>query len=92
MNPFQKVGIIACGTIFCAGVVTLITMQGVHILLAFLGVYLFAVIQMLGMQRTARENFELMEDPGFRRQQRESRAHRSRANGIRKLGQFTVHS
>ena len=72
MNPYQIVGIIACGTAVFAGVVTLLTMQGIHILLAFLGVYLLAVVLMLAMQKTARESFEVMEDLRLRKYQRNS--------------------
>lgn len=92
MNPYQIMGIIAGGTIIFAGVVTFLTMQGVHILLAFLGVYLFAVFLMIGMQRRARESFEIMEDLRLRRYQRETLTDRSHANGVHKLGQFSVHS
>ena len=66
MNPYQIMGIIACCTVFFAGVIALLVMQGIHIVLAFLGVYLLAVFLMLGMQRRARENFELMEDLNLR--------------------------
>ncbi|MFT4726425.1 MAG: putative membrane protein [Granulosicoccus sp.] len=67
MKPYQIVAIIACCTIFIAGIVTVLLMQGVHILLAFLGVYFLAVFLMLGMQRRARESFELMEDLKLRK-------------------------
>lgn len=82
-------GIIACCTIFFAGVVTLLSMQGVHILLAFLGVYFLAVILMLGMQRRAKENFELMEEIKLRKYQRQSLMHRTRAREFQKWGQFS---
>jgi len=82
MNPYQIMGIIACCTIVFAGVVTLLTMQGIHILLAFLGVYLFAVGLMLAMQRTARESFELMEDLRLRNFHRNSVNQRTRARGF----------
>lgn len=61
MNPYQVMGVIVVCTIVFAGVVTFLTMQGVHILYAFLGVYLLAVWCMLAMQRKARENFEVRE-------------------------------
>ena len=77
MNPYQIMGIIVCCTIVFAGVVTLLTMHGVHILHAFLGVYLVAVWFMLGMQRRARENFDIMEDLRFRRHCRDHRGHRA---------------
>ena len=55
-------GIIAFCTLIFAGLVALLTMQGVHILLALLGVYLFAVWSMVCMQRKARENFEAKDE------------------------------
>ena len=57
MNPYQVMGIIASCTLVFAGVVTLLTMQGVPLLLAFLGVYLVAVCCMLGMQKRARQTY-----------------------------------
>lgn len=92
MKPYQIMGIIACCTIFFAGVVTLLLMQGVHILLAFLGVYLFAVFLMLGMQRSARENFEFMEDFKLRKYQRNSLMRRTHARQLHKMGRFSVSS
>ena len=80
MSPYQVMGIIACCTIVFAGVVTLLTMQGVHILLAFLGVYLFAVWCMLGMQRRARESYEARRDFGSRIGECEPLIGRIRAN------------
>lgn len=50
--------IIACCTVIFAGVVTFLAMQGVPILLAFLGVYLAAVGFMVGMQRRAQQAFD----------------------------------
>lgn len=79
MNPYQVMGIIVCCTVVFAGVVTLLTMQGVHILLAFMGVYLAAVWFMLSMQRRARENFDIMEDHRPRRYVREPLRHRAYA-------------
>lgn len=80
MNPYQVMGIIACCTIVFAGVVTLLTMQGVHILYAFLGVYLLAIWWMLSMQRRARESFEFREDLKLRQSEQETRIHRRRAS------------
>lgn len=60
MNPYQVMGIIASCTLVFAGVVTLLTMQGVPLLLAFLGVYLVAVCCMLGMQKRARQTYDGM--------------------------------
>ncbi|MFK7855975.1 MAG: hypothetical protein AB8B79_17795 [Granulosicoccus sp.] len=76
MNPYQVMGIIVCCTIVFAGVVTFLTMQGVHILQAFIGVYLVAVWCMLSMQRKARENFDFMEDLRQRRDSRTPLRHR----------------
>lgn len=87
MNPYQVMGIIACCTIIFAGVVTLLTMQGVHILYAFLGVYFLAVWCMLGMQRRARESFEVREDLRLRQYERESLTHRGRARDFQVVGQ-----
>lgn len=82
MNPYQVMGIIACCTVVFAGVVTLLTMQGVPILLAFLGVYLVAVWCMLTMQRRARQNFDAKEDYKSRRYEREAQIHRVRATDL----------
>lgn len=79
MNPYQVMGIIASCTIVFMGLVTLLTMQGIHILYAFLGVYVVAVWCMLGMQRRARESFEIREDLKLRRFERQPRTHRERA-------------
>ncbi|MFK7997513.1 MAG: hypothetical protein AB8B87_25535 [Granulosicoccus sp.] len=79
MSAYQVMGIIVCCTVVFTGVVTLLTMQGVHILIALLGVYLFAVWSMLCMQRKARENFESREDGRRRRFDSESRGYRARA-------------
>jgi uncharacterized membrane protein len=92
MKPYQIMGIIACCTIFFVGVVTLLSMQGVHILLAFLGVYLLAVLLMLGMQRRAEECFELVEGLKLRKYQRNSRMRRTRARKLQKLRQFSTNS
>lgn len=58
MYPYQVIGIIACCTLVFAGVVTFLTIQGVHVLLALVGIYLLVVLFMLAMQRGARESFE----------------------------------
>lgn len=79
MSAYIVMGIIVCCTAVFAGVVTLLTMQGVHILLALLGVYLFAVWSMLCMQRKARENFEFRDDIGRRKFDRESQRHHARS-------------
>ncbi|ASJ76386.1 DUF2244 domain-containing protein [Granulosicoccus antarcticus] len=98
MSPYQVMGVIACCTIVFAGVVSLLTMQGVHILLAFLVVYLFAVWCMLGMQRRARESYESREDFGKRRDELEPCTGRVRASDFpsysrnisRRVGQLRV--
>ena len=91
MNPYQIMGIIACCTIVFAGLVTLLSMQGVHILLAFLGLYLLAVFLMLGMQRRAKESFELMEELKLRKYQQNSLMRRPHARDLQKWGQFSTH-
>jgi len=72
MNPYQVMAIIVGCTLVFAGVVTALTMQGVPLLLAFLGVYLVAVWVMVGMQRRAREQFDGVEHPAQRRYDRDS--------------------
>lgn len=62
MNPYQVMGIITICMVLFSGVVTLLITQGVHILLALLGVYLFAVWSMLSMQRKARNSFRVATD------------------------------
>ena len=79
MNAYQVMGIIVCCSAVFAGVVTLMTMQGIHILLALLGVYLVAVWCMLSMQRRARDNFEVRDDIGRRGLDSDPRIHRARA-------------
>lgn len=91
MKPYQIMGIIACCTIFFLGVVTLLSMQGVHVLLAFLGVYFLAVILMWGMQSRAKENFELLEELKLRKYQRQSLMHRTHAREIQNWGQLSTH-
>ena len=54
-------------------------MQGVHILLALLGVYLFAVCSMVCMQRKARENFEAMDDINKNGKERKLKGSHTRA-------------
>lgn len=58
MSPYQVMSIIALCTVVFAGVVTILTMLGAPLLVAFLGVYLVAIWVMLGMQRRARESFD----------------------------------
>lgn len=58
MNPYQVMGIIAGCTVIFVGVVSILAMQGIPLLLAFLGVYLVAVWTMVGMQKRARELYD----------------------------------
>ena len=58
MNPYQVMGIIAGCTLVFVGVVSVLAMQGVPLILAFLGVYLIAVWIMVGMQKRARELYD----------------------------------
>jgi len=67
MNPYQVMGVIACCTLIFAGVVTFLTLQGMPLLMAFLGVYLAAVWIMIGMQRRARQLFEANSGRRFQR-------------------------
>lgn len=79
MNRYQVMGIIAGCSVFFAGVVTLLIMQGIHLLIALLGVYLVAVSFMLTMQSRARECFDIMDDQRLRRYDRDSLGYRARA-------------
>ena len=55
MNPYQIMGVIAiCASLF-AGVVALLTMQGMPVLAAFICVYVVAIWFMLSLQRRARQ-------------------------------------
>jgi len=92
MNPYQIMGGIAGCMIFFVGLLTFLSTQGVHILLAFFGIYLFAVFLMLGMQRAARESFELMEDLKLRKYQRQSRIDRTGARELQEWGQYSINS
>jgi len=58
MNPYAILGIIATSTAMLAGVVSLLVAQGVSLLVAFFGVYLFAVLMMLRMQITAERYYD----------------------------------
>ncbi len=79
MNVYQVMGIIVCCTVVFAGVVTFLTMQGVHILLALSGVYLAVVWCMLSMQRKARDSFEDKDEFGRRRFDSDPQTNRARA-------------
>jgi len=78
MKAYQVMGVIVACTGVFTGVVFLLTMNGVHLLLAVLGVYLVAVSTMLSMQRRARENFELLHETG--------RCHRDGYSSRRRTG------
>ncbi|MFK8080480.1 MAG: hypothetical protein AB8B97_09355 [Granulosicoccus sp.] len=89
MRAYQIMGIIVCCTAVFMGVVRLLTMQGVHILIALLGVYLFAVWSMLCMQRKAREHFESREDGRSRKYDAETLRHRARARDFSRPSKAT---
>ncbi|MFK7858987.1 MAG: hypothetical protein AB8B64_09205 [Granulosicoccus sp.] len=89
MNAYQVMGIIVCCTVIFMGVVTILTMQGVHILVALLGVYLVAIWSMLCMQRKARENFESREDVSRRRFASEYDRHRARSSDFSRSKKVT---
>jgi len=80
MNPYQVMAIIVSCTVVFAGVVTTLTMQGVPLLLSFLGVYFIAVWVMIGMQRRAREIYDGDDHDAQRRYDRESKARRVAIN------------
>lgn len=71
MNPLHVIGIVAGCLLIFSAVVTFLTLQGVPLLLAFLGVYLAVIGTMMGMQRRAREICESLE------QQRRESSNRS---------------
>ena len=82
MNPYQVMGIIVSCTLVFAGVVSVLAMQGVPLLLAFLGVYLIAVWVMIGMQRRAREFYDGNDHSAQRIYDRESTERRVRINDL----------
>lgn len=82
MNPYQVMGIIVGCTLVFAGVVTVLAIQGVPLLLAFLGVYLLAVWVMVCMQRKAREAYDGRDHSANRSYDRESTARRVRINDL----------
>ncbi len=53
MNPYQIIGILFGCTLCFAGVVAALSLMGVPLLLAFLGVYFSTAWFMLGLQRRA---------------------------------------
>ncbi len=78
MNAYQVVGIITVCMVLFSGVVTFLTAQGVHVLLALLGVYLIAVWSMLSMQRKARASFNVNTDDQRRYLDSHNRQYRAR--------------
>ncbi len=58
MNPYQIMGVISVCALMFAGVVAVLAMQGMHVLAAFVCVYVVAVGFMLSMQRRARQASE----------------------------------
>ena len=82
MNPYQVMGIIASCTLVFAGVVSVLAMQGVPLILAFLGVYLVAVWVMIGMQKRAREFYDGKEHSSQRYYDRDSAARRVRIKDL----------
>jgi len=87
MNTYQIMGTMTACTVVFAGVVTFLTMQGVHILLVITGVYFVAVWTMLCMQRRARANFESKLNAVKNLAQHSSR--RSEERGFRQAGNVT---
>jgi len=76
-----------------AGVVSVLAMQGVPLLVAFLVVYLVAVWFMIGMQRRARELYDGKEHFAQRQYDRNSAARRVRLNDLNEnKGQGVSHS
>lgn len=58
MNPYQIMSVITVCALLFAGVVAFLAMQGMHVLAAFVCVYVVAVGFMLSMQRRARQAAE----------------------------------
>lgn len=58
MGPYQVLFIIVVCTLMFAAVVGFLSIQGVPVLVAFLGVYAVAMGAMLGMQRRARQRYD----------------------------------
>lgn len=84
MNVYQVMGIIVGCTLVFAGVVTILTMQGIHILLALSGVYLAAVCCMLSMQRKARDSFDERDNFVSRSVDRDPGKHRALTRSFRR--------
>jgi len=82
MNPYQVLGIIAGCTAVFVGVVSLLAMQGIPVLLAFLGVYLMAVLIMAAMQKRARDLYDGEDTFAQRQYGRYSTARRVRIDNL----------
>jgi len=84
MNVYQVMGIIVGCTSVFAGVVTILAMQGIHILLALSGVYLAVVCCMLSMQRKARDSFDERDNFVSRSFDRDPGKHRALTRSFRR--------
>ena len=71
MNPYQIMGVITVCALLFAGVVALLAMQGVHVLFAFICVYVVAVGFMSSMQRRARQAADMSNHPSQQMSDRE---------------------
>ncbi len=66
MNPYQIVGIIAGSMLVFAMIVAALTLAGVPLIVAFLGVYLVTMWFMIGMQRRAQQSCNFREQRRMR--------------------------
>ena len=92
MNPYQVMGIIVGCTLVFVGVVSILAMQGIPLLLAFLGVYLIAVLIMFGMQKRARELYDGEDTFAQRRYDRYSTARRVRVEDLTETDEEALES
>lgn len=68
MNPYLLLGIIAGSTTVLAGIISVLVSLGVSLLLAFIGVYLFFILVMIRMMKSATQMYddcELTEHDGY---------------------------
>jgi len=68
VNPYAFVAIITLSTAVLAGIITFLVSLGISLLMAFIGVYGFAVLFMFGMQHGATrvyDDCELTEQSGI---------------------------
>lgn len=63
MGPCQILLLVVLCTLVCTAVVGFLSLQGVPVLVAILGVYAVAVAAMLGMQHRARQWCDSTEHP-----------------------------